>query len=58
MLSVDVLYIASRDLFHVRCNNQDDLIDLIEYNKQTTPLQGDLSYWITENSLNHNFTSG
>lgn len=44
MLSVDVLYIASRDLFHVRCNNQDDLIDLIEYNKQTTPLQGDLSY--------------
>lgn len=44
MLPVDILYIASRDLFHVRCDNQDDLIDLIEYSKQTIPSQGDLSY--------------
>ena len=55
MLPVNIVYIASHNLFHVQFNNQDGScsINLFELGKQTIPSQEDV---IVKNRLNLKFS--
>ena len=57
MLSLNILDLASHDLFHMWYNNQDGSwpLSLSNTGNKTIPVQEDVSHGINKNRLNFNF---